>query len=518
MNDIKVIPQPSKISPSVGEFELKSTTQILFSGDVEKTGQYLQALLQPATGFSLEMEEAANNDPGADVILLTIDRVDTSLGDEGYKLKITPENVIITAAKGAGLFYGVQTLRQLLPSEIECSEPVKNVKWTVPAVEIEDSPRFKWRGMHLDVGRHMFPVEFIKKFIDLMAMHKMDFFHWHLVEDQGWRIEIKKYPKLTEIGSTRRATPIPGDRKKLDGIPYTGFYTQDQVREVVAYAAERFITVVPEIEMPGHTIAALAAYPELGCKGEGYEVRQFWGIEDDVYCAGNERVYEFLEDVLSEVMDLFPSEFIHIGGDECPKVRWKECPKCQAKIKAEGLRDEDELQSYFIRRMEKFLISKGRRLIGWDEILEGGLSKSATVMAWRRGKDYGEIAAKLGNDVVMSPTRHCYFDYYQSENLENEPPAIGNLLTLEKVYAFEPVAESLTVEEARRILGGQGNIWTEYIPTIEQVEYMAFPRTCALAEVVWSPDGDRDYNSFVERLEVLLKRLDVTGVNYRKLG
>jgi hexosaminidase len=309
-----------------------------------------------------------------------------------------------------------------------------------------------------------------------------------------------------------------GDRETLDGVPYSGYYSQDEIREVVAHAAERFITVVPEVEMPGHTIAALAAYPELGCRGEGYEVRPFWGIEDDVYCAGNEKVYEFLEGVLEEVMDLFPSEYIHVGGDECPKVRWKECPKCQAKIEDEGLRDEDHLQSYFIRRMGKFLESRGRKLIGWDEILEGdGPSKSSTVMAWRRNKDYGEIAAKNGNDVVMSPTKHCYFDYYQSEDKENEPYAIGNLLTLDKVYEFEPVPVSLTEEEAKLVIGGQGNIWTEFIPTTEKLEYMAFPRACALAEKVWSEANGCDYNEFVERLKALLKRMDVIGVNYRKL-
>jgi hexosaminidase len=343
----------------------------------------------------------------------------------------------------------------------------------------------------------------------------MNVFHLHLTEDQGWRIEIKKYPRLTEVGSKRKATPILSNRKKLDGKPYGGYYTQDELREIVTYAKERYITVVPEIEMPGHSIGALAAYPELGCTGGPYEVRQFWGVETDVYCAGEEKVYEFLENVLLEVFDIFPSEFIHIGGDECPKARWEECPKCQAMIEKEGLKNEHELQSYFITRMEKCINKHNRRIIGWDEILEGGLAPNAAVMSWR-GIKGGFVAANMGHDVVMSPTSHCYLDYYQSKDRESEPPAIGGFLPLEKVYSFNPVPDSLDAEKAKHILGAQGNVWTEYIPTPEQAEYMAFPRGSAIAEVVWSPLEKQDYAGFRKRLEPFMKRLDIMNVNYRK--
>ncbi|MBZ0293304.1 MAG: beta-N-acetylhexosaminidase, partial [Anaerolineae bacterium] len=419
----------------------------------------------------------------------------------------------LDASSIAGLLNGMQTLRQLLPSEIESSTTVTSVAWQVPAVTIEDAPRFVWRGLHLDVGRHFFPVADIKKWLDVIALYKMNVFHWHLTEDQGWRIEIKQYPRLTEVGAYRAASPYPADRKRLDGQPYGGFYTQAEVKEVVAYAQTLGITVVPEIEMPGHSIAALAAYPDLGCVGEDYQVRTFWGIEDDVFCAGNEDVYTFVENVLDEVLDLFPSEFVHIGGDECPKVRWEACPKCQAAIKREGLKDEHELQSYFIHRIEKFLNARGRRLIGWDEILEGGLAPNATVMSWRGSKG-GIEAANAGHDVVMTPNTHCYLDYYQSEDHDNEPPAIGGYLPLENVYAFDPTA-GIEPEQAQHVLGGQGNVWTEYIPTSELVEYMTFPRLLAIAEAVWSPIEVRDYDDFLQRLKGQLARLDQLDVHYR---
>jgi hexosaminidase len=362
----------------------------------------------------------------------------------------------------------------------------------------------------------MYPVPFIKKFVDLLALHKYNIFHWHLTDDQGWRIEIKQYPKLTEIGSQRAATPIPADRRQLDGKPYGGYYTQEEIKAVVTYAQERFITVVPEIEMPGHAVAALASYPELGCRGAGYEVRTTWGIAKDVFCAGNDAVFTFLENVLTEVLALFPSEYIHVGGDECPKDRWQECPKCQARIQAEGLADEHELQSYFIQRIERWLNAQGRRLIGWDEILEGGLAPNATVMSWR-GSQGGIEAANAGHDVVMSPTTHCYFDYYQSQDQANEPPAIGGFLPLEKVYSFNPLPEEIAPDQAHHILGGQGNVWTEYLPRQEQVEYMTYPRATALAEVVWSEPARRDYDDFLARLEPHLRRLASLKVNYRQL-
>jgi len=514
--DVNIIPRPLEVRMTDGAFELTPATRILVSPDMEKLGMYLQALLEPSAGIMLPVDVLQDESSLENAILLNLDYGEQQHGEEGYALSSSPDAVVITAAAPAGLFYGIQTLRQLLPPQVEERQVATGVTWEVPGTEITDRPRFGWRGMHLDVCRHMFPVEFVKKYIDLMAMHKMNRFHWHLTDDQGWRIEIKKYPRLTEVGSRRAATPFPADRNTLDGKPYGGYYTRDQIREVVAYAQERFITVVPEIEMPGHAVAALASYPELGCTGGPYEVRQFWGIADDVFCAGNEKVYGFLEDVLTEVMELFPSEIIHIGGDECPKVRWEECEKCQAMIRREGLADEHELQSYFVTRMEKFLNSHGRKIIGWDEILEGGLAPNATVMSWR-GMEGGMEAAGMGHDVVMSPTSHCYLDYYQSRNTDQEPPAIGGFLPLEKVYRLEPVPEGLAGDKLHHILGAQGNLWTEYIPTASQAEYMAFPRACAIAEVVWTQAELKDYEDFLDRLPSLLQHLKALGVNYRPL-
>lgn len=437
------------------------------------------------------------------------------MGNEGYSLAVTPDAVVIRASQVAGLFYASQTLRQLLPPEIESRKEVSGVPWVAPAVTILDQPRFRWRGLMLDVGRHIFPVDFIKRYIDLMAMHKMNVFHWHLTEDQGWRVEIKKYPRLTEIGSRRAATPLPGQRGKLDGKPYSGYYTQDQIREIVSYAASRFVTVVPEIEMPGHAKAALASYPELSCTEGPFQVRTLWGIEENVFCAGNEKTFAFLEDVLAEILDLFPSDFIHIGGDECPKKRWERCPKCQIRIVREELENEGQLQSYFIRRIETFLNANGRRLIGWDEILEGGLAPNASVMSWR-GVEGGLRAVREGHDVVMSPISHCYLNFYQSRDLDKEPPAFNEILPLETVYSFEPVPASLSTEEAEHILGAQGNLWTEYIPTPQLAEYMTYPRACALAEVMWSASNSRDYRDFLERLGNFLPRLEKQGVNFWK--
>ena len=510
--DFSIVPQPTTLTPASGAFALNNDTRIKVSPAASSLGHYLKSSLAVPTGLTLAVQTVEGDiTAGANEIVLSLSSEIGLATREGYRLQVTPDHIEIRAATAQGLFYGLQTLRQLLPVETERQTQVVDVAWTVPAVTIEDAPKYSWRGLHLDVARHFFPVAFIKKFLDLMALHKLNVFHWHLTEDQGWRIEIKKYPKLTTVGSQRSATPFPADRTQLDGKPYGGFYTQEEVREVVAYAAERFITVVPEIEMPGHAVAALASYPELGCTGQGYEVRTRWGIAEDVFCAGNDQVFTFLQDVLTEVLALFPSEFIHIGGDECPKVRWQACPKCQARIKDEGLADEYELQSYFIRRIEKFLTAHKRRLIGWDEILEGGLAPNATVMSWR-GSEGGIEAAEAGHDVVMSPNTHCYFDYYQSEDTENEPPAIGRYLPLEKVYAFDP-AEGISADKAHHVLGGQGNIWTEYMPTFDHVEYMAYPRATALAEAVWS--AKRDYADFSRRLRRHLARLDELNVHYR---
>lgn len=431
------------------------------------------------------------------------------LGDEGYRLAVTHESIRIEAATPAGAFYAKQTLLQL-------ASAVDGQPTAIPCLEIEDQPRFAWRGMHLDVGRHYMPVEFIKEFIDLLAMHKLNTFHWHLTEDQGWRIEINKYPRLTTVGATRAESPQYGKRNRGDGAQYGPyFYTRGEIREIVAYAADRHITVVPEIELPGHSVAALAAYPKLGCTGGPYTVRTRWGVEDDVYCAGNDEVFNFLENVLTEVLALFPSQFIHIGGDECPKRRWQACPKCQARIREQGLKNEHELQSYFIQRVEKFLNSRGRRLIGWDEILEGGLAPNAAVMSWR-GMGGGLTAARAGHDVVMSPTSHCYFDYAQARG-PGEPESIGGYLPLEQVYAFEPVPADVNAEAASHILGIQGNLWTEYMWTPEDVEYKAFPRACALAEVAWLDPAARNWQDFHSRLGIHLHRLDTLNVDYRPL-
>ncbi len=384
----------------------------------------------------------------------------------------------------------------------------------VQAVDIKDQPRFTWRGNMLDVGRHFFPVSFLKKYIDILAMYKINTFHWHLTEDQGWRLEIKKYPLLTETSSWRDETVIGHNTPEYDGIGYGGFYTQDQAREIVRYAADRYITVVPEIEMPGHSVAALTAYPNLGCTGGPYEVKKNWGVSKDVYCAGKDETFVFLKNVLDEVMDIFPSKFIHIGGDECPKDAWENCPDCQKRITDNGLKNEHELQSWFITQMDNYLTSKGRRLVGWDEILEGGLAPQATVMSWR-GVKGGIEAARQKHDVVMSPNSHMYIDHYQSQNKEEEPLAIGGFLPVEKVYSYEPVPEELSVEEAKHILGVQTNLWTEYIPNTKKAEYMLLPRLEAEAEVAWTPKDKKDYPDFEKRLSIDYQRLDKMGINYR---
>jgi hexosaminidase len=506
---VSIVPQPMKMQVGEGVFTLEPETLIVAGGEAQSVGEYLADTLAPATGYKLKVKNAVQK-KGSQIILMVDVAAAGHLGPEGYTLQVLPGTVFAKAATPRGLFYACQSIRQLLPPQIESKKKVKNIAWTIPAVEIEDKPRYSWRGMHLDVGRHYFDVDFIKKYIDMLVLHKMNTFHWHLTEDQGWRVEIKKYPKLTEISAWREGE---NGEKYPDGKKYGGFYTQDQIREVVAYAQERFVTVVPEIEMPGHTVAVLTAYPELSCTGGPFNVREQWGIAEDVFCAGNEKTFEFIENVLTEVVELFPGTYFHIGGDESPKARWEKCPKCQARIKAEGLKDEHELQSYFIKRVEKFLLSKKKRLIGWDEILEGGLAPNAAVMSWR-GMGGGIAAATQGHDVVMSPTSHCYFDYYQGDP-KQEPKAIGGYLPLEKVYSFEPTPENLTREQAQHILGAQGNVWTEYMATTDYVEYMAAPRLCALAEVVWSPKELRDWDSFQKRLGTHLMRLDGMKVNYR---
>ncbi|MDH3427979.1 MAG: family 20 glycosylhydrolase, partial [Gemmatimonadota bacterium] len=427
--------------------------------------------------------------------------------DEGYRLDASGGRVLIEGESPAGAFYGLQTLRQILSADAAG-------RVRVASVHVEDAPRFPYRGMHLDVGRHFFPVAFVKRYIDLLARYKMNRFHWHLTEDQGWRIQIDAYPKLTSIGSCRAETIVERnfDPYVGDGQPYCGYYTKDEIRDVVAYAGERFVTVVPEIEMPGHSLAALAAYPEFSCAGGPFEVGTRWGVYEDIYCP-SEATFEFLEGVLGEVLEMFPGEYVHIGGDEAPKSTWEASPLAQEIIRSEGLADEHELQSYFIRRVETFLGGRGRKLIGWDEILEGGLAPEATVMSWR-GTAGGIAAARLGHDVIMTPTSHMYFDFYQG-NPDYEPLAIGGFLPLERVYAFEPVPDALSEAQAVHVLGGQANVWTEYMKTPDHVEYMAYPRGLALAEVLWSPRDARDWDSFARRLPRELRHLDRLGVNYR---
>ena len=423
----------------------------------------------------------------------------SGLGSEEYRLTIKENGPVSEAESEAGFFYADQTLRQL------CNQ-ARRGKGMVSALYIEDAPRFPWRGAHLDVCRHFMPVEFVKRYIDLLAQHKINVFHWHLTDDQGWRIEIKKYPRLTEVGAWRNETlegyyedyVDNGNPFAFDGQPHGGFYTQTEIRDIVNHASDRHVTVVPEIELPGHARAALAAHPELGCTGGPYTVARNWGVFDDVYCARDE-TFEFLENVLSEVLQLFPGRYVHIGGDECPKTRWKGCQRCQARMKAEGLADEDQLQSYFVRRMGRFLEQHGRRLVGWDEILEGGLPPHATVMSWR-GTEGGIAAARAGHDVIMAPEKYCYLDWRQSENPTDPVGRRDDVLTLETCYEFAPVPTTLEADRRSHILGGQGNLWTEYVRNPSEAEYAAFPRMCALAEVFWTEPEKRDWAGFQERL------------------
>ncbi|RFS24839.1 beta-hexosaminidase [Chitinophaga silvatica] len=500
---ISIIPLPASVKPTADSFLLdKQTVIVIDNAQDEPTAALLNAWIKELTGYELSI-----NHSGTDNAIFLHSGNDTTQ-PEGYSLKVENHKINITGNSAAGTFYGVQTLMQLLPLS-------KSAALYIPGVGITDSPRFAYRGLHLDAGRHFFPVSFVKKYIDLMAFHKFNTFHWHLTEDQGWRIEIKKYPRLQEIASKRKET-MKGkySDNQYDGKPYGGYYTQEEIKEVVKYAQERFVTIIPEIEMPGHSLAALAAYPDLGCTGGPYETGTRWGVYDDVYCAGNDSVFVFLQNVLDEVIPLFPGKYIHIGGDECPKVRWEKCPKCQARMKLEGLKNEHALQSYFIQRMEKYLNSKGKQIIGWDEILEGGLAPNATVMSWR-GIQGGIAAAKQHHDVVMTPGDFCYFDHYQSLG-PNEPLAIGGFLPVKKVYEYEPIPAALSADEAKYIKGAQANLWSEYISNNDYMEYMVYPRATALAEVLWSPADKRNYNDFLERLKIHVAHLDKKKVNYAK--
>lgn len=509
----QIIPLPQQIVTTQGSpFILKSGVKILYPEGNEKmqrNAKFLAEYLKTATGkdFAIKAGTEGKND-----IVLALGAV--SENPESYRLHVKSDGITITGATEAGVFYGIQSLRKSLPIAV-------GADITMPAVEINDAPRFSYRGAHLDTSRHFFTVDELKTYIDMMALHNMNRFHWHLTDDQGWRLEIKKYPKLTEIGSKRAETVIGRNSGKYDGKPYGGFYTQEQAKDIVAYAAEHYISVIPEIDLPGHMQAALAAYPELGCTGGPYEVWKQWGVSDNVLCAGNDKTLKFIDDVLTEVMNIFPSKYIHIGGDECPKTQWEKCPKCQARIKELGLKSdknhskEERLQSYIINHAEKFLNDHGRRIIGWDEILEGGLAPNATVMSWR-GESGGIEAAKQKHDVIMTPNTYLYLDYYQTKDTKDEPLAIGGYLPIEKVYSYEPMPASLTPEEQKYIKGVQANLWTEYIPTFSQVQYMVLPRWAAVSEVQWSSPDKKNYKDFLSRLPRLIRWYDAEGYNYAK--
>ena len=519
--EISIIPRPVQLEKTTGSFSIsKATTIMVENPDLEslRVARMFADRIQTAGGMSLKVVETKKYVAHKDVILFTTTGSDATLGKEGYQLSVSRDNVKIMAPTAAGLFYGMQTVFQMLPAQIEGNVTSLAVKWQLPGVEITDKPRFGWRGMHLDVARHFVPVEFVKKYIDNLAMHKLNTFHWHLTDDQGWRIEIKKYPKLTEVGAWRKETLIGHNRDKphkFDGIRHGGIYTQEQAREIVQYAKERFITVVPEIEMPGHAKAAIASYPELGVTGKSVEVGTHWGVFPDIFNV-EESTFSFLEDVLTEVIDIFPSEYIHIGGDEAIKDQWKASDRIQQRIKELGLKDEHELQSYFITRMEKFVNSKGRKMIGWDEILEGGLAPNATVMSWQ-GEEGGIAAAQANHDVIMTPIQSLYFWWYQGDK-KTEPLAAGRFISLEKVYRYDPVPSVLTPEQGKHILGAQACAWAEYMESPAKVEYMVFPRISALAEIVWSPKEGKNWNDFKSRMAKQFKRYDQRKINYAKVS
>lgn len=507
-SQVSIIPQPVslKMPRMAGSFTISAATPVILEGSgLEASAQFLNDYLKQIYGFTVKISNQPSRSPA---IRLNFERMDKSIPG-AYRMQVKKEGIYISGDNENGAFYGVQTLLQLLPVN-------KSSTLSVPYINIEDYPRFAYRGLHLDVGRHFFPISFIKKYIDYIALHKMNYFHWHLTEDQGWRIEIKKYPELAKTAAYRNGTIIghfPG--KGNDSIRYGGIYTQEEVKEIVAYAAKRYITVIPEIEMPGHSLAALTAYPNLGCTGGPYQVQGTWGVFDDVYCAGNDSVFQFLQDVMDEVIPLFPSPYVHIGGDESPKKRWQVCPKCQKRIKDNNLKDEHELQSYFIRRMEKYINGKGKTIIGWDEILEGGLAPKAVVMSWR-GEKGGIEAAKQNHDVIMTPTTYVYFDYAQTK--KEDSLTIGGFIPIQKVYGYEPVPKELSAEQAKHILGAQANLWTEYIANPKKVEYMIFPRLSALSEVLWSPAGKRNWTDFEKRLQQQFKRYDLWKADYSKAG
>jgi hexosaminidase len=523
--EVKIIPQPAELITNTGSFVISPKTSLVVANKGDKaSAAFFNKYLLEYYGFELAVVQKASKNS---IVLKSLQNIDGIKG-EGYSLKSDKDGVLIEGNSNQGTFYGMQTLIQLLPTE-------KSNSLTIASVQVKDEPRFAYRGSMLDVSRHFFPVSFVKKYIDYLALHKMNYFHWHLTEDQGWRIEIKKYPKLTEIGSKRNGSIIgryPG--KGSDNTPEEGFYTQEEVKDIVKYASDRFVTVIPEIEMPGHSSAAIAAYPMLSCfpnektvipdamisekskqelaNGRVKLVQETWGVFTDVY-APTEYTFNFLEDVLDEVMALFPSKYIHVGGDESPKDAWKRSEFCQQLIKEKGLKDEHELQSYFIQRMEKYINKNGRTLIGWDEILEGGLAPNAIVMSWR-GEAGGIAAAKENHQVIMTPGSHVYLDHSQTKN--EKEVTIGGFTSLEKIYSYEPIPKELNAQQAKYVMGAQGNVWTEYMTNTAKVEYMIFPRLSALSEVLWSPKENKNWPSFQTKIETMKKRYDMWGTNYFK--
>lgn len=511
-SDYEIIPKPLDVNcKGDASFLLKDGVAVIYPENNQKmqdNAEFLVNYVEKQTGVKLTSHAGM---PVDGAICLTLDLNDDNA--EAYKLIVNDKRVCISGASEAGVFYGIQTLRKSLPV-------AQDINVNLSAVEIYDKPRFAYRGAMLDVARHFYTVDEVKTFIDMLALHNINRFHWHLTDDQGWRIEIKKYPKLMSVASERKETVVGRWYSGIyDGKPYGGYYTQDELRDVIDYAAKRHITIIPEVDLPGHMQAALTAYPELGCTGGPYEVRTIWGVSQDVLCVGNDFTLQFVKDVLSEVADIFPSEYIHIGGDECPKVRWEKCPKCQERIKSLGLKSdakhtkEQRLQSYMIQEAAKYLKEKGKRIIGWTEILEGGLVPDATLMSWI-GESGGIEAAHQHHDVIMTPNTYLYFDYYQSKKVEDEPLAIGGYLPIEKTYNYEPMPKELTEEEQQYIKGVQANLWTEYIPVFSQVQYMVLPRLGAAAEVQWTDPSKKDYKDFLRRVPHLVAVYDCYGWNY----
>ena len=513
MADYDIIPQPKEVALNDDKpFELNSKTIIHYQAGLHREAQFLSEYVNDILGYGLNLQENHGHEGG---IVLEL-APDAFTQAEAYEISITPTQITIKGADAAGVFYAIQTLRKSLPLGSQQGGGV-----LLPSGKISDCPTFAYRGMHLDPCRHFIDLDSVKIYLDMMALHNMNQFHFHLSEDQGWRIEIKKYPELTQIGAWRNGTVIGHNGNLYDTIRHGGYYTQDELRDLIQYAAERHINIIPEIDLPGHMQAALACYPQLGCTGGPYEVWRRWGVSEDVLCAGNEEAMRFAEDVLNEVMDLFPSPYIHIGGDECPKVRWEKCPKCQKKIKELGIKGDGRyaaeyyLQSYVMNRMARVVEARGRRVIGWDEILEGNVSESAIIMSWR-GIEGGIEAAQKGHDVIMAPCSHLYFDYYQSEDIANEPMCIGGYLPVERVYGFQPLPLELTPEQQKHIIGVQANIWTEYIASFRHVQYMAMPRMDALAELQWNNPVQRNFDAFVNRCRKMTQLYDLYHYNYAK--